>query len=422
MFTETSATKKVKGMTDRIRAVPGGTSASKTISILLWLIALAQSDKVPTLTSIVSESFPHLRRGSLRDFLQILQTHNYYKDSLWDKTNSIYTFETGSQIEFFSVDQSSKVRGARRDRLFVNEANNIQFSAFEELEVRTREFIYLDWNPTNSFWYYEEVKGKRDDVEEITLTYLDNEALDESIVKSIEARRNRKGWFDVYGLGKLGEIEGKIYKDWAIIDEIPHEARLAGRGVDFGYSNDPTAIVDVYYYNGGYILDEQAFTKGLSNKQIADILLTKDALVVCDSAEPKSIDELRSYGLSVIAVAKGKDSVVHGIQYVQDQRISVTNRSVNVIKDYRNYLWATDKNGKILNEPEHQYSNSMDAIRYGLITFGRHPRKGVTQFNPNLRTYGSRQNAITRAAGQHAGIVAPEEWGAPQHEGDTIGR
>ncbi len=146
MYTATSATKKVLRLNKRIRAIQGGTSASKTVSILLVLINAAQSDKTPTLTSIVSESFPHLRRGVMRDFLLIMQVQGYFNDSRWDKTNSIYTFATGSQIEFFSVDQSEKVRGARRERLFINECNNVSFAAFEELEVRTKECVYLDWN------------------------------------------------------------------------------------------------------------------------------------------------------------------------------------------------------------------------------------------------------------------------------------
>lgn len=365
-YVKTTATKKISSLTQRIRGIPGGTSASKTVSILLYLIALAQTDPNPTLTSIVAESYPHLRRGAMRDFLMIMKAHNYFRDSLWNKTESTYNFETGSQIEFFSVDQPDKVRGARRDRLFINEANNIPYSAFEELEVRTKEFVYLDWNPTNSFWWYEDVMGKRTDCEQLILTYKDNEALSPEIVAAIEQRKSRKGWWLVYGCGQLGEVEGKIYKDWQIIEEIPHEARLERRGLDFGYSNDPSAIVDIYYYNGGYILDETCFQKGLSNRQLANILLDKaDILTVADSAEPKSIDEIREYGVNIVGAKKGQDSVIHGIQTVQDQRISVTKRSTNIIKEYRNYLWATDKNGKILNEPEHTFSHSMDAIRYG---------------------------------------------------------
>src|SRR3990167_4747845 len=273
MFQQTTATKRIQELSARLRCIPGGTSASKTVSILLYLIALSQSDKQPKLTSVVAESFPHLRRGCLRDFEMIMKEHRYFKEKLFDKTNSIYTFETGSKMEFFSVDQPEKVRGARRDRLFINEANNVHFTAFEELEVRTKEFIILDWNPTNSFWYYEEVKGKRSDVEELTLTYVDNEALSQEIIDSIEQRKECKSWWQVYGLGQLGEIEGRIYTNWNIIDTIPHEARLERYGLDFGYTNDPTAICAIYYFNGGYILDEVLFQKGLSNKQIADTLL-----------------------------------------------------------------------------------------------------------------------------------------------------
>lgn len=369
-FSITTATKKVAAMKKRIRACPGGTSASKTISILLVLIHMAQSDKSPTLTSVVAESIPHLKRGALRDFKNILKAQNYWIEDRWNVTDSMYTFETGSQIEFFSTDSGDKLRGARRDRLFMNEANNLSFDAFEQLEVRTKDFVFMDWNPSNEFFYYTEMKNKRDDIEECILTYLDNEALAPEIVTSIEQRKNRKGWWQVYGLGQLGEVEGKIFKDWQIIESIPHEARLERRGLDFGYTNDPTAIVDVYKYNGGYILDEVAFTKGLSNKQIADILNASEskALVVADSAEPKSIDEIRSYGINIVGATKGPGSVMQRIQLMQDQRISVTQHSVNVIKEYRNYLWMTDRNGKVINEPEHTYSHSMDAASYAIST------------------------------------------------------
>ena len=376
MFSKTTAYLKIKRLKKRIRAIQGGTSASKTVSILLWLIALAQSDKVPTLTSVVSESFPHLRRGVMRDFMSIMTTHSYFKDKLWDKTNSVYTFETGSQLEFFSVDQPEKVRGARRDRLFINECNNIPFNAFEELEVRTKEFVFLDWNPTNEFWFYENVR-QRTDCELIILTYKDNEVLDKAIVDSIEQRKDRKSWFTVYGLGLLGEVDGKIYKDWQIIDEVPHAGRLERRGLDFGYTNDPSAIVSIYKMNDGLVLDEDLYQKGMSNKQIADTLknlLVPQALVIADSAEPKSIDEIKSYGLNILPAEKGADSVSNGIQLVQAQRISVTKRSVNIIKEYRNYLFETDKDGKILNVPEHAYSHSMDALRYAISSIIKKPK------------------------------------------------
>jgi len=375
LYQETTATKKIVAMKKRIRAVSGGTSASKSISILLFLIAKAQSDIKPTLTSIVSESFPHLKRGAMRDFLDIMKSHNYFDDRKWNKTDYIYTFETGSQIEFFSVDQPSKVHGPRRHRLFINEANNIPYHAFDQLEVRTKEFVILDWNPVNEFWFYTDVLNKRPDVEHITLTYLDNEALEPSIVASIETRKGDNNWWKVYGLGQLGELEGKIYKDWVIIDKVPHEARLERFGLDFGYTNDPTAIVAVYYHNGGYILDEVCYKTGMSNGEIADTILCQEqqALVVADSAEPKSIDDLKKRGLNVVGAEKGKDSVRNGIEHVQSLRISMTKRSLNLIKEYRNYMWLVDKNGVKMNVPEDAFNHILDASRYSLCSFKTNP-------------------------------------------------
>lgn len=353
----TTATRKIQALNKRLRIIQGGTSSSKTYSILINLIDMCQRDTKPTLTSIVSESFPHLKRGAIKDFTDILAGLNIFKESSWNKSDFTYAFENGSKIEFFSADQPSKVRGPRRDRLFINEANNIPFETFEQLEVRTSEFVFLDYNPVGSFWVHEEIFDKRDDYEFIILTYKDNEALPENIVKSIESRMNRHNWWKVYGLGQLGEIEGKIYTNWQIIDEIPHEARLERRGLDFGYTTDPSAIVDVYYINGGYIFDEQLYQSGLSNRLIADHILTlerPETLVIADSAEPKSIDEIYSYGVNIRGAEKGKDSIRQGIQFIQDVPISVTKRSVNLIKEYRNYVWATDKLGKTLspNIPE----------------------------------------------------------------------
>lgn len=368
MYQLTTATEKIMAMVKRIKIVQGGTSASKTISILLILINMAQTKREKNeLTSIVAESIPHLKRGAMRDFKNIMKAHNYWKDNNWNATDSTYTFETGNQIEFFSSDNGDKLRGARRDWLFINEANNVPLDAFEQLEVRTKYGVWIDYNPTNEFWVFTDVIPHRDDWEKLIITYKDNEALPQEIINSIEQRRNRKGWWKVYGEGQLGEVEGKIYRDWQIIDEIPFGARLERKGLDFGYSNDPTSIVDIYYFNGGYILDELCYQKGLSNKQIADILLaSKQCLTIADSAEPKSIDELKSYGVQVLPAKKGADSVRQGIQFVQDKSIMVTARSLNVIKEYRNYLWVTDKDGRILNEPEHTFSHSMDAIRYGM--------------------------------------------------------
>lgn len=380
MFSETTALKKIARLNKKIRAVQGGTSASKTISILLYLIARAQTDKEKTLTSVVSESIPHLKRGALRDFKNIMQTHRYWKDSAWNATDSIYTFETGSQIEFFSTDNGDKLRGGRRDRCFMNEANNCSLDAFDQLEVRTKEFFFLDWNPSNEYWFYSDIKDQRKDVDFVILTYKDNEALSQEIIDSIEARKGRKGWWKVYGEGQLGEVEGKIYKDWQILEELPHEARRIGRGLDFGYSNDPTAVTDIYEYNGGYILDEVLYRKGLVNSEIATALKDEDILTVADSAEPKSIEEIKRHGITIVPSEKGKDSVNQGIQLMQDQRFSITKRSTNIIREYRNYLWDTDKDGKILNKPEHGFNHALDGIRYFMQRHLAKPREDYDRY------------------------------------------
>ncbi|GAG27033.1 unnamed protein product, partial [marine sediment metagenome] len=259
-----------------------------------------------------------------------------------------------SVIKFISVDKLGKAKGPRRDVLFVNEANHaMTYKVFDQLRVRTKEVIWLDWNPSNEFWYYDEIDGKVDH-DFLRLTYLDClDALDKNIINDIESHKHNKQWWLVYGEGYLGEVEGKIYRGWKFVDEIPHEARLERYGLDFGYTNDPTVIVAIYYYNGGYILDEVIWRKGMSNKQIADRLLDEpQALVIADSAEPKSIQEIKDYGVNITGVKKKKKKEASGkeknfvswsIDLVQNQPISLTNRSLKVTKDYRNYLWDTDK-------------------------------------------------------------------------------
>lgn len=365
MYGRTKALDKILTMDKRLRIVQGGARAGKTVAILLILIDIAQT-RQGKIISVVSETFPHLKRGALRDFLDIMKTQGYYKEQLWNRTDSIYTFETGSIIEFFSADQSSKVRGPARNILFINECNNISYETYTQLAIRTSELIYLDYNPVAEFWVNEEIIPKHEHNFDI-ITYKDNELLAPEIVKEIESRKGNKNFWQVFGLGLVGDAEGRIYSDWQIIDEIPHTARLERYGLDFGYSFDPTAIVAIHYHDGGYILDEITFQKGLTNKQIADVLNNvPKALVVADSAEPKSIDELKLYGVNVIGAQKGPGSVSQGIQNVRKERISMTKRSVNLIKAYRNYMWKTDKDGVILNVPDHAFSDAMDAVRYGM--------------------------------------------------------
>lgn len=392
----TQATKKLLQLKKRIRVVCGGTSASKTYSILMILIDYAQVKNNKKI-DIMSESYPHLEDGAIKDFKEIMINQRYWSDARWNESKHVYTFETGSRIKFISVDKLGKAHGPRRDVLFINEANNIPFAIYDQLEVRTKEIIWIDFNPVSEFWYHEHIEHKQDH-DFIRLTYLDClDALPKSIVDSIESKRDRKNWWKVYGLGELGEAEGRIFKDWEIIEEVPHHARLERYGIDFGYTNDPTAIVAIYYYNGGYIIDEIAYRTGMNNRVIADIIKSqeKDALAVADSAEPKSIDEIKERGINIVGVAKTKGESKSdnfqkwSIELVQDQRISVTKRSLNVIREYRNFLWETDKDGKILNTPEHEFSHSMKAVIYAMVNLLKKPIiKSYSQSAPVLPYYG----------------------------------
>lgn len=371
----TTAFWKILALQKRIKVVQGGSSAGKTIAILLIFIDRAGSEKGKTF-SVVSETIPHLKKGAIRDFLAIMEAQSYYNDNNWNRTDFIYTFETGSKIEFFSADSPDKVRGPRRNVLFINEANNISYETYTQLAIRTSEEIYLDYNPVAEFWVHDEILNARDretgenlvDHDFIIVTYKDNEGLPENIVKDLESRRGKREWAKVYLDGELGGAEGVIYPRWQQVEGIPEGARLERYGIDFGYSNDPTAIVAVYYHNQGYILDEVLFQKGVSNKQIADTILSqeKQALVIADSAEPKSIDEIRSYGVNIMPAVKGQGSVLQGIQIVQDQDISITKRSTNGIKANKNYVWDTDIDGKPTNRPDHFWSDFCDATRYAM--------------------------------------------------------
>lgn len=376
-YLKTTALEKILKLKRRIRAVSGGTGAAKTVSILQWLIDYAQCHTNEVI-DVVSESYPHLDQGAIAEFKRIMIGNNYWDDKRWNGgAPRHYTFHTGSVIQFVSYDSVGKAHGPRRDVLFVNEANNMAYPIVDQLITRTRKLVWLDWNPSADFWFDEEMLGKRDDLDFMgengnfpPLTFLDNEALDDGQKNEILAHKHNANWWRVYGLGLKGQLEGRIFRGWQTVDDIPHEARLERYGVDFGYTNDPTAIVGLYYFNGGYILDEVSFSKGLSNKQIADIILSlpAKALTIADSAEPKSIDEIRSFGVQILPCQKGKHSVRQRIQLAQDQRISVTKRSVNILKEYRNYLWQTDKDGRIINEPDHLWSHSMDAFMYALAS------------------------------------------------------
>lgn len=381
-FIITTALKKLLRLKKRIKVVRGGTSASKTFSILPILIDRAI--KTPDLEiSVVSESIPHLRRGALKDFLKIMMALGRYNDNQFNKSTLKYTFVNGSYIEFFSVDQPDKLRGARRNVLYVNECNNVDFDSYYQLAIRTIGEIWLDYNPSSLFWVDRELLTQ-DDVDFITLTYLDNEALSDTIVKEIESAKEKaktssywENWWQVYGLGQTGSLEGVCIPEWQEIN-LPTEARLLCYGMDWGYSNDPTSLIAMYKYNDAYIFDELIYQKGLLNSDISDLLKTNQVkdIVYADSAEPKSIAELNSYGHNVLPVTKGRDSIVYGLNLINQNKVYVTSRSKNLINELQNYIWMVDKQGNKLNKPIDAYNHAIDAMRYAMTSQLENPHKG----------------------------------------------
>jgi phage terminase large subunit len=364
----TTAIRKINNLKRRIKIIQGGTSAGKTYGILPILITKAAAYP-RTEISVVAESIPHLRRGALKDFLRIMKETGRYFDDRFNKSLLRYEFANGSVIEFFSADDSSKLRGARRDVLYINECNNVTFESYNELAIRTKKEVYLDFNPANEFWVHKELKDEPDS-DFLILTYKDNEALDNSIVQQIEKNRLKAetsaywaNWWRVYGLGEIGMLEGVIFSNWKTIDTLPKDAKLIGIGLDFGYTNDSTAIIEIYNYNGTRILNELKYQTGMLNSDIAKEL-PKHVPVYADSSEPKSIDEIKRYGITIKGVTKGKDSINYGIDVMQRNEYLVTSNSVNLIKELRAYCWDTDKQGTRLNKPIDTNNHAIDALRY----------------------------------------------------------
>lgn len=380
-FKLTTVIKKIRKLDKFVKGVQGGTSAGKTFGILPILIHIAAKYS-NTEISIVAESIPHLKRGAMKDFKKIMIATNRYLDMRWNASDFKYTFANGSVIEFFSADNDAKLRGARRDYLYMNECNNMTFHAYTELASRTKKGVYLDWNPVNEFWFHSELQGD-DDVDFLIVNYKDNEACPESALNFIlKAKEKSKtsayweNWYRVYGLGEIGNLEGVIFDNWKTIDLIPSEANLLGIGLDFGYTNDPTAIVEVYNWNGKRILNEICYRTGMVNSDIAKVL-PNYVPIYADSSEPKSIEEIRRHGKTIKGVTKGKDSINFGIQVMQQQEYLVTSNSTNIIKEFRNYTWDKDKQGNKLNKPVDFQNHICDAIRYHeMETLGMNINKG----------------------------------------------
>lgn len=356
------------------KIIQGGMSASKTFSILELLVGYAESYP-DSLISVVGMSYPHLSTGAIRDFTKIMKETNRWNPAQWNSTSHIYTFKNGSVLEFLSVDKMS-ARGPRRDVLFVNEANGLNFEVFQELAGRTRDFAIIDYNPSAKFWAHEELIEKQpDDVSFLILTYKDNEALSAREVENIEAHRPKaneepSNWWTVYGLGQIGSLEGNVYSGWieSSLEEIT-KGRLVRYGLDFGFSNDESALVAVYDLGENRLgVVEKMFEKGILNSQYAEKFnvaqVDPSILIVADSARPEAIAEIRSNGFRIIGADKNAGSVLRGIERVSEKQIYYVGE--NLKREYLSYAWRKKRSGEILDEPQDGNDHLLDALRYAV--------------------------------------------------------
>ena len=379
------------------KVIQGGMSAGKTFAIITLLIGYCQSYP-DSLVTVVGLSYPHLEAGSIRDFIKIMKEANLWDADLWNKSAKTYTFPNGSVLEFKSIDRMS-ARGPRRDVLFVNEANGITWEVFQELAGRTKDFVIVDFNPSAKFWAHERlVEGLASDTTYITLTYLDNEALTSREVANIESHKPKPGeepsnWWVVYGLGQIGTLEGNVYSGWAetTAAEIEKNGKLVRYGLDFGFSNDETALVAVYELPGQYPdketssgdglsgqipqigLVEKIYQKGILGSQYGEVLrrnaIQEDVLIVADSARPEIIAEIQNEGFRCIGADKNPGSVLRGIDRVAQRQIVYCGN--NLKREYLSYAWRKKRSGEILDEPEDGNDHALDAVRYAVDDLSR---------------------------------------------------
>ena len=374
----TTGTKKIKEAICEptfYKVIQGGASASKTFSIMILLVSYAESYP-NSLITVAGMTYNHLATGTMRDFKKIMQETNRWEDANFNKSSKIYNFPNGSQIEFLSTDNMTS-RGPRRDVLFVNEANGINYETFDQLAFRTRDFVILDYNPSSKFWAHEElVEGKqKDKTTFLTLTYLDNEALSKQERENIESRKPKEGeepsnWWTVYGLGQIGSLEGNIYQGWQEVStEELRKGKLVRYGLDFGFTNDETALVAVYERpEGSTGLVELYYKKGLLGSEYPEMLgsvgVDPNTLIVGDSARPEIIAEIKKAGYRIIPCDKGAGSIKAGIDRVQQQQIVYSGK--NIKKEFLTYHWRKRKDGTTLDEPIDDNNHLMDAIRYAI--------------------------------------------------------
>jgi len=343
----------------------GGTSSGKTYAIMqnLFLHAIEEPNQVIT---TVGQDIPNLKVGALRDAENIVDSSELLQQyiSSYNKTDRIFHFFNGSVLEFKSYDDWQDAKSGKRDYLFMNEANGIPKPIWDELYFRTKKKSYLDYNPNTEFWVHSDLIGK-DNVQLIISDHRHNTFLDQKIHDKIEAIEDPELW-KVYARGLTGKLEGVIFRDYNVISNVSLDAKLIGYGLDFGYTNDPTALIAMYNQNGELVLDELIYEKRLLNVDISNRLreLNIGGTIIADSAEPKSIAELQSYGWMVEPAKKGQDSIRQSINILKRYKINVTQSSHNLKKELNNFKWKQNKDGKLENVPVDFLNHAIDATRY----------------------------------------------------------
>ncbi len=349
----------------------GSSRSSKTYNTLIWLCAYCLQHPCTTV-SIVRATLPSLKGSVLRDFVQIMQRIVVWGSCSFNKSDLVCTFPNGSWVEFFSCDNEQKLRGRKRKILYVNEGNELRFISWQQLQMRTTEFSIIDYNPSFSDDHWVCKLNKEPKTYHFITTYKDNPFLERKVVEEIESLKEKNpSLWRIYGMGLQAMVEGLVFENFEVIKEIPRWQRKHHyRGIDFGYSKDPTAIVDVYINDNALWIDEICYRTEMLSSDIARVLKEANAQccenveTVSESADPRLIDEIGNAGIDIRPVRKFQGSVMAGLQKMQEIKIKVTERSTNVIKEFRNYTYRQNKDGKWLNEPIDAYNHAIDAIRY----------------------------------------------------------
>ncbi len=347
----------------------GGTNSGKTYAIEQVLFCLA-SETAKQVITVVGQDIPNLKAGALRDATGIhgnsAQLQMLIKS--YNKTDRIFEFNNGSIVEFKSYDNAQDAKSGKRDYLFINEANGIDFNIYTELALRTKRRIFIDYNPNTSFWVHEQLIGKPG-VQLIISDHRHNPYADKETKAKIEKLKDEDiELWKVYARGLTGKITGLILKNWQLCEDIPQGARLVAIGLDFGFTNDETGCIAVYKQNGELWVKELIYETGLTNPDIGDKLMhaeiSKNTEIIADSAEPKSIEELSRLGWRVTGAKKGADSVKNSIDILKRYKINITRGSINLRKEIARYKWKTDRAGKTLNEPVDSWNHLIDPLRY----------------------------------------------------------